>query len=156
MNIVPKEIALFFETDTKNVLKGYFIYLSELERDKYARICSKYKKWESGVPFAISVFGEVLEWSDDGYIILYKIMEDSVDVILQGSDYFAQIISDSGIQSEYLEMDKYTSALNQVGELEENECYIFEPIPALGGSKDVNTISKGDRETYLSWMVQML
>lgn len=156
MNKLPDTLINAFSNKLETSVKKYFRLIPEENQEKYLKACEKYSKWQSGIPFAIGVFGEILSWSDDGYVILYNFPYDKVHVIIKGESYFTLIMNDKSTQEECMDLETLQKAEEKIGELKHSECYIFEPIPALGGNKNIENISKGDALTYINLIVQLL
>lgn len=135
---------------------GYFRFISENDRAKYIKQLEKYKYWESGIPFAVSVFGEILVWSDDGFTVLYKLMTNTVEVLTEGTEYFKMYIKDEGVQKDYFEMDLFDETKKRKGELASDQVYTFNPAPILGGTMSVESTDIGDALTYISILIQFI
>lgn len=156
MNKIPKEITAFFEKNEGKVFLNYLRLLTEKEQDQYLKVCKTYKSWEPGIPFAVTRLGEILAWTDDGYIMMYKFYENSVRVILQGCEYFETFMNSSSVQNDYFELELNNEALKKFGNITSSECFIFEPIIALGGNKSINNIQKGDTLTYIALCINFI
>ena len=57
---------------------------------------------------------------------------------------------DSSVQAEFFDLELYRKACAKLGKLTMEQCYIFEPIPALGGSKTLDSLSVGSSLPYLA------
>lgn len=150
MNQLPKQIN---DYTNKSLLNGYLRFLDDKTRKEYTKILETYYQWEGGIPFAITAFADVLVWNDN-YVYKYNLIEDNVSVILSGFEYFFQNIEDDEYQNDYFELNLYKQCKEKVGDLDFNESYTFSPIPALGGTKNLDTVSKGKSLEYIILLIQ--
>lgn len=150
MNLLPEELNKYID---KSVLNGYLRFLDETMRTEYTKLLENYYQWEGGIPFAITAFADILVWNDK-YVYKYNLLDNDVSVILSGFDYFFQNIEDEDYQKDYFELDLYEMCREKIGDLNFDECYTFEPIPALGGSKTTETVSKGKSPEFVALLIQ--
>ena len=132
-----------------SLLNGYLRLLDEPMQNKVLSIIEKYEDWQGGIPFAITAFGDVLVW-DSNYVFMYKLVEDKVDVILSGFDFFFDNINDKEYQKDFFDLVLYNSAVEKYGALENDECFTIQPLPKLGGKLEINYLSKGKFVEYLA------
>ena len=118
--------------------------------------CDQDDIWEKDNPFGITAFGDILAVDNEGYIIMYKLLDAEKNVICANAELFFKLINDKEYQADYFALDEYEYAKKNIGILEKDECYTYEPIPALGGNKSRNTISKGKKVEYLSILTSFL
>lgn len=145
---LPNNIQDYIKNDGSPLLDGYIRFLDKQSSERIYEIVSKSAIWNDGIPFATTVFGDLLAW-EDGYVMLYKMSEEDYTVMLSGSAFFFDNLNDPEYQSDFLQLDLYAEAKSKLGEVKENECYVIEPIPRLGGAREVKYMSVGDLHSYL-------
>ena len=145
---LPDNIKLYIEQEKENLLDGYIRFLKEDEISDILTIIEKSTMWQGGIPFATTVFGDLIVW-EDGYVILYLMSEEDYTVILSGTDFFFELIKDKEYQLDHFQLDLYKEAKSKLGEVAKNECYVLEPIPRLGGKRSLEYMNIGELTTYL-------
>lgn len=151
-----KDLLKAFNPDLIDNMSEYIRLLSEKDSKKIGKLLENYKYWEEGTPFAITAFGEIFAYTSDNYVILYKLMEDESKVLIEDIEMLQQYLSDIDIQKQLFSLKLYFEAKDKIGILKNNECYIFEPIPALGGKKTIKNITKGDYIAYICLIMQIV
>lgn len=149
---LPDNIKDYRKKNKENLLDGYIRFLDEGGRSELLDIVKKSFLWEGGIPFATTAFGDVFVWND-GYIMLYKFTEADYQVILSGSGFFFENIKDTEYQKDFFDYDLYLAALARNGTIGEGECFTIEPIPALGGARELSYIHVGDMNAYLNLVI---
>ena len=152
-NQLPDNIRMHIEQQKGDLLNGYIRFLNEDEIAGILAITETSTMWEGGIPFATTAFADVLVWSD-GYVMLYKFSEADYNVILSGTTFFLENINDASYQEEYFDMALYLEAVEKCGYVAGLECYTLEPIPALGGAREIAYVHVGDMKTYLNMLVE--
>ena len=138
-----------------DLLDGYLSLLSDEEISKYSSVMSKkISTLKSAVVFATSAFGDLFVW-DGTYIYLLRLAESRIDVILSGFTFFYQNIMDIEYQKDMFDLDRFYAVQNEVGEICNGECYIYEPIPIFGGNMSVDTVRIGNREEYIRFLLAL-
>lgn len=149
---LPDNIKEYIEQNQEDLLGGYIRFLKKEDITAISEIVQKSSMWEGGVPFATTAFGDVFVWNE-GYILLYKFTEADYNVILSGSTFFFDNINDIEYQKDFFDIDLYENVLAEYGELDNTECYTLEPVPALGGARELPYIHIGDMKTYLHMVI---
>ncbi len=149
---LPDNIQRYIDEDGKPLLDGYIRFLNKDKSKEIDDIVSNSPMWNGGIPFATTVFGDVIAW-EDGYIVLYVLSEMDYKVILSGSKFFFSNLEDAAYQKDYFQMDLYKEIKEKFGAVDSNECYVIEPIPKLGGARDIKYMNIGDLKTYLHLLV---
>ena len=147
------QINQFIKNDN-SLLNGYIIPIKDYPT--FSQIMKKCPRWNNEIPFAYSAFGDLFVVDNEGYIILYAMVDNDKSVICADSELFFQLINDIDYQKDYFNLEDYESAVKKCGKLEKDECYTYEPIPALGGDKNINNIQKGKIREYLSMIVSFM
>lgn len=145
---LPDNIKLYIEQEKENLLDGYIRFLKEDEISDILTIIEKSTMWQGGIPFATTGFADVFVWND-GYVVLYKFSEADYNVILSGTTYFFENINDSEYQKDFFDVDLYEKSVDKCGYIDEKKCYTLEPIPSLGGAREIDYVHVGDMKTYL-------
>lgn len=149
---LPENIRNYIEKDGTALLDGYLRFLKKEEIRLFHEMLEKGSIWNAGIPFATTVFGDVLAW-EDGYVMLYKMPEADYTVMLSGTTFLFENLKDASYQADYFNLDLYNEAQKKLGKVQSNECYVIEPIPALGGAREINYLSTGDMKTYLYLLI---
>lgn len=156
MNILdqlPENIKAYIESQQGTLLDGYVRFLGEEEISEISDIVSSSPIWNGGICFATTAFGDVFAW-EDGYVFLYKFTDSDYNVILSGTDFFFENIEDEDYQADFFDIGFYQEAVEKYGKIGESECFTLEPIPALGGARELKYVHVGDMKTYLSILMQ--
>lgn len=149
---LPNKISTYISTNRQSLLDGYLRFFDKSLQSKFALLAEQYSKWQGGIPFAITAFGDLLVW-DGHYIFKYSFVDEKVDVILSGDTFFFENLKDKDYQNEFFDLPLYYEAVKKYGSLEADESFVFEPLPYLGGSKDIEHIGKGKSFEYLSLII---
>lgn len=149
---IPVELHKYLSEDGSPLLDGYIRFLDQVARSRFAALAARYEGWDGGEPFAITAFGDLLVW-DGSYVLMYRFVDGKVDVILSGFAFFFANVQDSVYQEDYFDLQLFRASKEKLGQLAGDECYTFEPLPMLGGTKDIAHVSKGKVFEYLSLIV---
>lgn len=145
-----------FINERKPVMNGYIRPISAEDTDKYETVLSDCDIWQGETPFAVTVFGDIIAYDDEGYVILLRLVDGTSSVICAESELFFSLLSDPDFQKDYFDIESYEYAKDNVGVLEQDESYTYEPIPALGGNKRKESLSKGKTYEYMSILVSFI
>ena len=149
---LPDNIRTYIEKEGTSLVDGYLRFLKKEEIEMIDEILGKSQIWNKGIPFATTVFGDILSW-EEGYVMLYKMSEADYTVISSGTKFFFENLKDTSYQADYFDLDLYNEAQKKLGKVQNTECYVIEPIPALGGAREINYLSIGDMKTYLYLLI---
>lgn len=152
MNDLPIKLKDYIKNHGQNLANGYIRFLGEDDIDELSDMLKQSVIWHDGIPFATTVFGDVLSW-EDGYIMLYKFTEEDYTVMLSGTDFFFVNMEDEEYKKDFLDIELYESAMKKLGSVKDNECYILEPIPRLGGAREERYLNVGDMKSYLQILI---
>lgn len=152
INNLPANLKHYIENYGKNLVDGYIRFLEIDEIEEVSDILRISNIWNDGIPFATTVFGDVLSW-EDGYIMLYKFTDEDYTVILSGTDFFFENLKDIEYQKDFFDIQLYKSAIKRLGRINRKECYILEPIPKLGGAREEKYLNIGKLKSYLQILV---
>lgn len=149
---LPTNLYEYLKNDGASVVDGYIRFLKKNEIDEIKKIVEQSEIWQGGTPFATTVFGDVLAW-EDGYIILYKFTDEDYTVMLSGTEFFFDNLNEKEYQSDFLDMDLYYASIDKMGKIHDDECYILEPIPKIGGAREIQYVNVGKLKEYLVMLV---
>ncbi len=149
---LPPSLRDYIKNDGSSVADGYIRFLAANEIEEVRRIVEKSEMWQGGIPFATTVFGDVLSW-ENGYIMLYKFTDEDYTVMLSGTDFFFANLKDEEYRKDFLDMDLYYASIEKMGEICADECYTLEPIPRIGGARDIKYVNIGKMKEYLMLLV---
>lgn len=149
---LPSNLREYIKNDGSSLVDGYIRFVKEDEIAELLEIVEQSELWQGGIPFATTVFGDVLSW-EDGYIMLYKFTEEDYTVMLSGTDFFFSNLKDQEYQKDFLDMDLYLAAIDKMGEIHDDECYVLEPIPRLGGAREIKYVNIGKMKEYLMMLI---
>lgn len=134
---------------------GYVSVLSNTQIEKVANLIKDNDRFADQIPFATGAFGEVFTYSSDGFVKMHKIVDADVEIIASGTKFLFQNFNDEDFQNTYFDMQLYKEAIKKCGPLSVNDCFIFEPIPALGGDKRLESITVGDKYSYIALVLSI-
>lgn len=146
---LPANLKNWVCTTKETLADGYIRPLNEIQCNSINQILKGFSIWNGGIPFATTVFGDVLSW-EDGYVVLYKMPEEDFSIILAGTKFFFSNISDVEYQKDYFDMPLYKAAIAKFGKVDNDHCYILEPIPKLGGNREEKYLNTGELIPYLA------
>ena len=132
---LPANLKEYIINNGVDLADGYIRFLNEDEIGKMVELLESCPIWHDGIPFATTVFGDVLAW-DDGYIMLYKLSEEDYTVILSGTEFF--------------DIELYKAAINKCGRIDRDQCYVLTPIPRLGGARIEKYLNVGELFSYIT------
>ena len=151
---LPENIKDYCMNQKEDLLDGYIRFLDEAGAEEVFEIVRISRIWKGGIPFATTAFGDVFVWCD-GFIVLYRFAEADQDVILSGTAYFFVNVNDTEYQEDFFDIGLYQETVNLYGNINDTECFTLEPVPALGGARELQYIHIGDRNTYLQMLIAL-
>jgi hypothetical protein len=131
-------------------LDGYLRFLPQKAVPQCIALLERSSIWNGGIPFAVTAFCDVLVWEEDGFIDLYRLIDGENQIILSGSEFFFDVIADEDYQRDYFDLAAYRLVKEKLGTLNADQCYVYEPIPAFGGTKSLEAVSVGKTLPYLA------
>lgn len=152
MDRLPLNLKEYIVNQGENLVDGYIRFLDEKNIDRMSDLLKSCSIWNNGVPFATTVFGDILAW-EDGYVMLYKLTEEDYTVMLSGTDFFFQNLKDGEYQKDFLDVDLYNVAIQKYGEITNDQCYVLEPIPRLGGARKEKYLNLGELWSYIQILI---
>lgn len=155
--MIPQELKNYLDAKNDlNLLDGYITLFDAEDRTKYSNLVNKlFPQSENHVVIGKTAFCDMLIW-DGSHVLLFKPFDDEVVVILSGFGFFFDNIMDKEYQQDYFELNLYTQAIKKLGKLSADECFIFNPIRALGGDKSIENLDKGKTDVYLQFLIEFI
>lgn len=147
-------IEAMSKSSNKEFADGYVRFLSEEEITEIESIVKKSYLWNDGIPFATTVFGDVISW-EKGYVMLYKFTDENYNVLLSGTEFLFENFEDKEYQKDYFDMELYLKAIKKCGKIAKDKCYVLEPIPKLGGARDIEYVNIGSINEYIRFLIQI-
>lgn len=152
INKLPNNVKAYIEKNGSDLVDGYVRFLESSEIEEIAEILKKSSIWNDGIPFASTAFGDIIAW-EEGYVILYKFTDENYTVMLSGTEFFFDNLADSSYRTDFFDMALYNAAIEKCGKIEKDECYVLEPIPKLGGAREIKYVNTGSLRNYLQFMI---
>jgi hypothetical protein len=122
--------------------------------------CDVLEEWidpsEQALVFARTAFGDLFLWRNNEVEFLstqYAKMANLIDDIALLFEYS---FCDNRFLDNVIDQKLFRKALKQHGPLEYDECYGFEPVLALGGSGEIDTVHKVKLREYLGILSQVV
>lgn len=110
---------------------------------------------EDALVFGRTAFGDLFLWRNNEvqfFSTQYaKIVNLTGDITL----FFEYSLCSKIFLNDALDHKLFLKALKQLGQLEQDECYGFEPVLALGGSGEIDTVRKVKLREYLGLLSQV-
>lgn len=113
-----------------------------------------YARSDDAVPFAVTAFGEILTWERDRYICKVSFFKHSSDVLASGVEFFFDDLKNSKYAQKCFDVSLYYKAMEKFGPLDESECFGIVPLPALGGTMNLEYLQKVKYREYLYLAIQ--
>lgn len=152
MKLPDKICKVIGSADENGLLGGMILFPDNEKLNELLRY--GYGKFETAVPFAITAFGDILTWEDEKYLVKVSFVDGKTTVLSRGCDYFFEDIEDPSYASRYFDIEALNAAKEKCGDLSEDECYSYVPLPALGGDKRIEHVEKAKFFEYLTIAIQ--
>ena len=110
----------------------------------------------SAIPILRTAFASHLFWCDEAFVWLNPFTGKATQL---GSDpelQFEYTFVDPLFMKDMLRTALFRTARRRLGPLDEDECYGFAPLPALGGAVSAKYLMKTDMREYLSLSASVL
>jgi hypothetical protein len=101
-----------------------------------------------------TVFGDFIVWEKQKYVNIVSFSKHKVTVLASGFDFFFEDIQDENFLKKNFEYELFKKAVKVLGECKDDECYTVNPIPALGGSMNINNLKIGKLNEYTTLCIQ--
>lgn len=153
--MVNANIMQFISTGAP-IMNGYICPIKKESLEIYEKALKTSSLWENEEIFATTAFGDIIAIDSEGYIILFRLLEGTKTVICADIDLFFSLVNDSEYQKDYFRVNEYEYAIKKLGALKKDECFTYEPLPALGGGMKTEEIGKGKIKEYIQILVYAL
>ncbi|HEM3641758.1 TPA: DUF1851 domain-containing protein [Streptococcus suis] len=137
---------------------GTFVdgYLKVINPDDYLEfVQASYFRGEKSVPIFTTAFGDIIVYTQDGYIDIVYYRNNDFEVAGKKMSHFLNFIKDEDFQNDYFEIQLYEEAIARLGPLSFEQCFGFVPLLALGGKKSISNMDKVNTLEHLSVITQL-
>ena len=110
---------------------------------------------ENALIFGRTAFGDLFLWHNDEVQYLHTQYARLESLVNDINFFFEFALCDDGYLDTVLDRKLFRKALKQLGQLKRDECYGFEPVLALGGSGEIDTVRKVKLREYLGLLSQV-
>jgi hypothetical protein len=108
------------------------------------------------IPFCRSAFGNIFVWHQ-GEVKSLATQSGRINTVMSRIDvFFNGVLLDERYLDGMFHKKLFRQALKKLGPLEYDECYAFEPVLALGGSGELDTVRKVKMREYLGILAQLV
>ncbi|HEV7408800.1 MAG TPA: T6SS immunity protein Tdi1 domain-containing protein [Bradyrhizobium sp.] len=108
------------------------------------------------IPFCRSPFADVFLWHD-GAVKSFAVQFGKLNKIMSNIEpFFDGLLCDKSYVNDMLLRKLFRQALKKLGPLKFDECYGFQPVLALGGSGEIDTVVKVKMREYLGILSQVV
>lgn len=152
---LPPAIQAHIDAGGADLLDGYIRFIKPQDTASFMSLLSGKAFWESDIPFATTAFGDILAWNVDGYIQLYRLVDGTSSIMMADDKFFFEDVNDEAFQKDYFDVTLFRDAEKLLGKLNPGQCYAFEPLPALGGAKDLKSAKITPLLPYVALMIDL-
>jgi hypothetical protein len=110
---------------------------------------------DDALVFGRTAFGDLFLWRNNEVEFLSTQYAKIANLIDDVTLFFEYSLCSETFLNDVLDRKLFRKALKQYGQLEQDECYGFEPVLALGGSGEIDTIRKVKLREYLGILSQV-
>lgn len=146
------ELLEQYQKSHSETSNGYWRLVDSAQLDEYrSRLTSD--EAESFVPFAISVFGEILALEKDKYVNYFNTPSGTSEVIASGLKFFFEDLEEESFVKQHFRIELFHQAKEKYGLLAPHQCYGFVPLLALGGTESVSHLEICDLSVHLELLL---
>ena len=153
--VLPKElINMWKEYGYGCFLNGYLRIINPKE---YQQLLSEtYFCGACSVPILTTAFGDIITVEDDQHIGMVKYKYGDFDIIAKNFGRFIQNMPDECFQQDYFELEKYEEAVQKYGRLDNDKCFGYTPLLALGGNEKVDNLTIVNTKEHIMLITQLV
>ena len=145
---VPDELVeLWQQYGLGFLLDGYLKIINPEEYIEFVE--ATYFRGTNGVPLFVTCFGDLIIYTQNGFIDIIYYANNDFDVMTQRMDHFIKFLED------FFDIPFYEKAVKEYGSLDYNQCFGFVPLLVLGGKKDLTNIDKVGIKEHLELITQI-
>mgnify|MGYP002516227660 CR=1 FL=1 len=153
--IVPDELIKIWENYGLARLMGG--YLKVINPEDYQELINEtYFRGNISVPILTTAFGDIITLEEGQYIGMVKYKNGKVVMLAKNFERFLQNLEDDYFLEKYFQIFQYTEAVNELGKLEQDECFGYVPLLGLGGSEKVQNLKKVKIREHIELISQMV
>ena len=108
------------------------------------------------IPFCRSAFADIFVWSEGAVKSLATQFGKFDEIMARIDTFFDGPLCSDWYINDMLQKKLFHKAVKKLGALRYDECYAFEPVLALGGSGEIETIRKVKIREYLGVLSQIV
>lgn len=152
--MLPEELIQFLESSDvdKTKARGYWRFFDPEVLDEF--VGDKYPELEEGaIPFAVSVFAELLVWEEGQYVTLIDCPYQITKPLCFSFEYFFRDLETPQFVNQHFKMPLFDEAQLSLGLPSANDCYGYFPLLQWGGNAGVEFLQICNWEVHLT-MIQ--
>lgn len=154
ISVLPQNIQSQIEKPDSICLDGFIRFVQPEKLMHFLQ--DGYVGADTAIPFATTAFGDILTWEKNKYICLISFVHSTVKIIESGSEFFLDDINDSSYAEKFFDISTYQAVKAKEGRLRDDECYGIVPLPALGGTENVESFKIVNYHEYLELVLQVM
>lgn len=120
------------------------------------------RSWEwllparDGVPLAMTSFGDIFYWSDEGEAVLFlEVQKANREFVDHDIRWFVEeFLSIPGVMRDVLHCEQFEEVRGVLGDVGYLDCFILEPWALMGGQNRVENYTKGRADVYIDLVGQ--
>lgn len=116
--------------------------------DTYLDVFSDGYSEQDAIIFATTAFGDFLVWEKGKYVNLVSFSKHNVTVLESGFKFFFEDIDDEKFLNEHFDYELFLNASLKLGRCKDDECFISNPIPCIGGNATIEKLKIGKLKVY--------
>lgn len=153
--LLPGElIEIWKKYGLGNLLDGY---ISVINPEEYQELLDEtYFRGKISIPILTTAFGDVITLEEGQYIGMVKYKNGNFVILAKNFKRFIQNLDDDYFGEKYFQIPEYVEAVKKLGALEQDECFGYVPLLALGGSEKVDNLSKVKTREYIELISQVV
>lgn len=138
---IPEEmLEVWMQYGFGSILEGY---LKIVNPDEFQTILKEvYLRSKGAIVLFTTSMGDIIVWEDNRYLSLLNFRKGMASCISAGFKYFFSNLEEEAFKNKALDWSPYPQAVKKYGVPNYYECFAYEPILGLGGSKKVANLSK--------------
>ena len=151
---VPDELVeLWKQYGLGFLLDGYLKIINPEEYVEFVE--ATYFRGTDGVPLFVTCFGDIIIYTQNGFIDIIYYANNDFDVMTKRMDHFIKFLDDDSFLEDFFDIPFYEEAVNEYGNLDYNQCFGFVPLLVLGGKRNLTNIDKVGIKEHLELITQI-
>lgn len=129
--------------------------VSFVRPDMYEEILRENYSGADAIPFAVTAFGDILVWEKNKYVNIVSFSRHKVSVLESGFRFFFKDMQDFWFLNKYFNYDLFIELKTKLGNLNDSECFVANPIPYIQEPNSVDNYSVGKILEYNAISVEL-